>query len=202
MSKRRSASALDSLERFHAKSRASWRAWLERNHQRSPGVWLVTYKKVTGKPRIEYEEAVEELLCFGWVDSKPRKLDEERSMLLCTPRKPKSAWSKPNKARVARLTKAGAMAPRGLEVVREAKKSGRWSALDDVEDLVVPPDLAGALLKHGEAERHFAAFPRSVKRGILEWIMQAKRPETRAKRIAETARLAEKNERANQWPRK
>lgn len=192
-------SKLESLERFEARSRAQWRRWLERNHRTSPGVWLVTFKKGTGTPRVEPAEAVEECLCFGWIDSLPRKLDSERSMLLCTPRKSSSAWSKLNKERVARLTQAGAMSERGLEVVAAAKASGAWTALDEVDALVVPDDLARALSARARALEHFEAFPRSAKRGILDWIRQAKRPETRATRIRETAELAARNERANQW---
>jgi len=192
-------SKLDTLERFHAKTRNAWRAWLRKNHRTSPGVWLVTYKKATGKPRIDYEEAVEELLCFGWVDSLPRALDAERSMLLCTPRKPKARWSRLNRERVAKLEAEGKMAPRGLEVVALAKKSGAWDALNEVESLTVPPDLKAAFKLHPGSESYFDAFPRSVTRAILEWILQAKKPETRAKRVAETAQQAAKNIRANQW---
>ena len=194
-------STLDRLERFHAKSRPGWRAWLEAHHRSSEGVWLVTYKKGTGKPRIDYEEAVEELLCFGWVDSLPRSLDDESSMLLCTPRKAKSAWSKHNKARIERLRTQGKLAPRGLEVVAEAQRSGRWDALDEVEALRIPSDLAERLSAYRGAKDNFESFPPSVRRGILEWIVQAKRPTTRAHRVEETASLAAKNIRANQWPR-
>jgi uncharacterized protein YdeI (YjbR/CyaY-like superfamily) len=179
--------------------RAAWRAWLERHHTRAEGVWLVFYKQSAGKPRVTYEEAVEEALCFGWVDSRPRRLDAERSMLWFAPRKPGSGWSRPNKARVERLTAAGQMAPAGLAKVEAARRDGSWHALDAVEALEVPPDLAAALQAHSEAARHFEAFSRSVKRGILEWIASAKKPETRARRIAETARLAAQNIRANQW---
>jgi uncharacterized protein YdeI (YjbR/CyaY-like superfamily) len=191
--------SLEELERVHPKSRKQWRTWLERNHLKSPGVWLVTYKKETGKPRIDYAEAVEELLCFGWVDSKASKLDDERSMLLCTPRKPKSAWSRPNKERVARLTAEGLMAPRGVELVELAKRTGTWDALNDVEALVEPEDLKARLDTSRAARTNWDAFPRSVKRGILEWILNAKRPETRQKRIEETVSQAAKNLRANQW---
>lgn len=192
-------SKLDSLERFHPKSRKEWRAWLETHHRSSPGVWLVTFKKETGKPRIDYGEAVEELLCFGWIDSKAAKLDDERSMLLCAPRKPASAWSKANKDRIEHLLAAGLMAPRGLELVELAKKSGKWDALNDVEALVLPPDLEKRFARAAQARAYFEAFPRSVKRGILEWISNAKKPETRQKRIEETVTLAAKNVRANQW---
>lgn len=192
-------SKLDSLEKFHPKSREEWRAWLEKHHRTSPGVWLVTFKKETGKPRIDYGEAVEELLCFGWIDSKAAKLDGERSMLLCTPRKPTSAWSKANKDRVEHLLAAGLMAPRGLELVELARKNGKWDALNDVEALVLPQDLEKRFARAARARAYFEAFPRSVKRGILEWISNAKRPETRRKRIEETVTLAAKNVRANQW---
>lgn len=183
----------------HPKTRAAWRAWLKKHHTRAEGVWFISYKKATGKPRVEYEEAVEEALCFGWVDSKGVKLDDERSMLWFAPRKARSNWSKPNKDRVERLTAAGLMTAAGLAKVEAAKNNGRWTALDAVESLEIPADLATALASRDKAAEHFAAFPRSVKRGILEWIANAKKPETRAKRVEETARLAALNKRANQW---
>ena len=183
----------------HPKTRAEWRAWLSKHHQREDGVWLVTYKKSTGKPRIDYDEAVEEALCFGWVDSKPAKLDDERSMLYFAPRKPGTGWSKANKRRVEKLIAAGLMMPAGLAKVEAAKRDGSWWRLDCVEALEIPQDLAQALMDYPNAKRHFEAFPRSIKRGIMEWISNAKKSETRAKRIAETARLADQNVRANQW---
>jgi uncharacterized protein YdeI (YjbR/CyaY-like superfamily) len=181
------------------RDRAAWRAWLAANHGRPDGVWLVTWKKASGKPRIEYGEAVEEALCFGWIDSKPRALDSLRTMLWFAPRKPRTGWSAPNKKRIATLIAAGLMAPAGMAKVAAAKRDGSWTALDAVEALEIPTDLAAALARSGDAAGLFAAFPRSVKRGILEWIANARRPETRARRIAGTARLAERNERANQW---
>ncbi len=184
---------------IHPKSRAAWRRWLEQNHTRAEGVWLISYKKAAGKPRFEYDEAVEEALCFGWVDSKPNKLDDERSMLWFAPRKPGTGWSRPNKQRVERLIEAGLMAPAGLAKVEAAKRDGSWNALDAVEALEVPPDLEQALAARPGARSYFDAFPRSVKRGILEWIANARKPETRAKRVEETARLAAQNKRANQW---
>ncbi len=189
----------DILDTVHPKTRAAWRDWLKSHHTQTNGVWLISYKKVTGKARFDYDEAVEEALCFGWVDSKPRKLDDERSMLYFAPRKSGTGWSKPNKIRVEKLIAAGQMSPAGLAKIEAAKKDGSWSALDAVEALEVPPDLAQVLAAHEYAQMHWEAFPRSVKRGILEWIVQAKRDETRAKRIAETARLAANNVRANQW---
>jgi uncharacterized protein YdeI (YjbR/CyaY-like superfamily) len=183
----------------HPLTRTEWRAWLEQNHTRKEGVWLVTYKKATGKPRVEYGESVEEALCFGWVDSKGNKLDEERSLLWFAPRKNGSNWSASNKERVERLIAAGLMAPAGLARIEAAKADGSWNALDAVEALEIPPDLQAVLGSYSAARQNFEAFPRSVKRAILEWISNAKRPETRAKRIEETARLAQEDIRANQW---
>lgn len=183
----------------HPKSRAAWRQWLEENHTQTEGVWLVSYKKATGKPRVEDQESVEEAICFGWIDSKVNKLDDERSMLWFAPRKPKTGWSKPNKERVARVLAAGLLHPAGLAKVEQAKADGSWNSLDGVEALEVPTDLRDALASYPNAAAYFEAFPRSVKRGILEWILVAKKPETRANRINETARLANENIRADQW---
>lgn len=183
----------------HPLTRAAWRAWLQENYTRREGIWLISYKKGTGKPRFDYAEAVEEALCFGWIDSKANKLDEERSLLWFAPRKAGTGWSKINKERVSKLLAAGLMAPPGLAKIEVAQQDGSWNALDGVEALEMPPDLAQALADNPPAAEHFAAFPRSVKRGILEWIGNAKRPETRAKRVTETAILAAENKRANQW---
>lgn len=195
------AGKLDALERVELESREALRAWLEEHHERSPGIWLVTFRPGSGRGRILYDEVVEELLCFGWVDSLPRKLDEARTMLLCTPRKPTSAWSKPNKDRVARLEAQGLMRPRGQAVVEAARARGTWAALDDVEALIEPPELRAALDATPAAREAWDTFPRSAKRGILEWIVQAKTRETRARRIDETVRRAAVGERANQWRR-
>jgi uncharacterized protein YdeI (YjbR/CyaY-like superfamily) len=184
---------------IHPKSRADWRKWLEENHTRAEGVWLISYKKTSGRQSFDYEESVEEALCFGWIDSKGNKLDDERTMLWFSPRKSGSKWAKPNKERVAKLMKAGLMAPTGLAKVEAAKKDGTWNALDGVEALEIPTDLAEAFSKNKTAKEYFEGFPRSVKRAILEWILNAKKPETRAKRIEETVTLAEKNIRVNQW---
>ena len=183
----------------HPKSRAAWRKWLARNHTRAEGVWLISDKKATGKPRVEYDEAVEEALCFGWIDSKANKLDVDRSMQWFAPRQARTGWSRINKARVEKLIADGLMAPAGLAKIEAAQQDGSWTALDAVEDLIIPPDLAQAFASNHQAQRHFEAFPRSVKRGILEWIANAKRTETRAKRVEETVRLATDNIRANQW---
>ncbi len=184
---------------FQPKSRADWRKWLTRHHARNDGVWVVTFRKGAGETIVGYDDLVEEALCFGWIDSRPRKLDERRTMLWFSPRKPTSAWSRPNKERVARLIAAGLMRPAGQAKIDAAKRDGLWTKLDAVENLEVPDDLAQALASRPPAAENFAAFPRSAKRGILEWIAQAKQPATRMKRIDETARLAQVNQRANQW---
>lgn len=185
--------------RVQIESRAEWRAWLAANHESAESIWLVTFKKGSGRPYVPYDDVVEEAICFGWVDSLPRKLDEERTMLLLSPRKPGSAWSKANKERAERMNAAGKMKPAGLTKIEQSKEDGSWTFLDDVEALVVPEDLSAALEGHENAGENFAAFPPSSKRGILEWIKQAKKPETRGKRIRETAELASRNVRANHY---
>ena len=192
--------AAEDYPRVEVGSRDELRAWLAGAHASSRGAWVVTWKKhVTGK-HVEAATVAEEALCFGWVDSLPRALDDDRSMLLVTPRKAKSAWSAVNKQRVERLVAAGLMTPAGLAVVEAAKRSGTWAALDAVEALTLPPDLIATFDDAPAVARaHFDTFPRSVKRAILEWIQSAKKPETRKKRIEETVALAEKNVRANQW---
>jgi uncharacterized protein YdeI (YjbR/CyaY-like superfamily) len=177
------------------------REWLASNHHRSDGIWLVTYKKAASKVHVSYEDVVREALCFGWIDSQGKLLDATRSQLLLTPRKPKSKWSGANKARVAELSAAGLLRPAGLAMVELAKQSGTWTALDSVEALVEPAELQAALNADPDARGYWDGFPRSTRRAILEWIGSAKRPDTIQKRIAETARLAATNIRANQWPR-
>jgi uncharacterized protein YdeI (YjbR/CyaY-like superfamily) len=193
--------ALDDYERVHAENRAEWRCWLGANHARAPGAWLVSWKTATGKPRVGYAESVEEALCFGWIDSLSRTVDEERTQQLFTPRRPGSRWSRSNKERVERLQADGLIEPAGLAAIETAKAGGAWTALDDVENLVVPDDLAAAFAARADAAAHWESFPPSVRSAILLWILDAKRPETRAKRIAETASEAAAGRRPGQWGR-
>jgi uncharacterized protein YdeI (YjbR/CyaY-like superfamily) len=190
---------VDDREQVHPETVEQWRAWLADNHDRPNGVWLVSWKRHIGKPKVEYEDAVVEALCYGWVDSTAGTLDADRSLLWFSPRRPRSAWSRPNKERVARLEAEGRMMPAGARQVELAKANGNWSLLDDVENLVVPDDLAQAFAAHPGAAEHWDAFPPSVRRAILQWIVQARRPATRAARILRTAEQAAVNERANQW---
>jgi uncharacterized protein YdeI (YjbR/CyaY-like superfamily) len=199
MAKRRPAAAPIPANAVHPLSLEEWRAWLLAHHTQTNGIWLVTNKKETGLPRIEYDEAVAEALCYGWVDSKPNTLDDTRSLLWFAPRKPGTGWSRPNKERIARMQAAGRMHPAGQAKVDAAIADGTWTKLDAVENLEIPADLQVAFVEHPPTAQHFEAFPRSVKRGILEWILNAKRPETRRERIQTTTEKAAVNERANQW---
>jgi len=184
------AKGVAAFEMVTARSRAEWRAWLAANHTTSPGVWLVIHKKNNPEPSVSYVEAVEEALCFGWIDSKMNPLDETRFRQVFTPRKPTSVWSKSNKERVARLIEQGLMTPAGLAVIEVAKQNGTWTAYDAIDALEIPEDFGLALTANPAAQEHWDGFAASVKRGILYFIQTAKRPETRAKRIARTVELA------------
>ncbi|MFC5929876.1 hypothetical protein D6T64_12360 [Cryobacterium melibiosiphilum] len=189
----------EEAERVHPEDRAAWRAWLLENHEVAASVWLVTWRKAAGKPMLSYDDAVAEALAFGWVDSKGGKIDENRTMLYFARRKRGSAWSAPNKLRIERMRAAGLMMPAGEAVIAAAVADGSWTLLDDVEKLIVPPDLAAAFEDFPGSRARWDGFPRSARRGILEWIVQAKTPATRAKRVLETATRAAAGERANQW---
>lgn len=188
-----STAADDGLERVYASDRAEWRAWLAGHAATAKGVWLVYAKQGSGKPRVAYSDAVEEALCFGWIDSRPNALDADTYMQMFSPRKPRSPWSKLNKQRVERLIDEGRMAPAGLAVVEAAKRDGSWSAYDAIEELRIPPDLEQALAANETARVNFEAFGASSKKQILWWIESAKRPETRAKRIGQIVASAEHN---------
>lgn len=185
--------------RFTAETREDWRGWLDEHHASAPGVWLVTYKKDSGGPYLDYDATVEEALCFGWIDSRPNKLDDKRSMRLFTSRKAGSPWSRLNKERVARLESEGRMTDAGRRQIAQAKEDGSWTIYDSVEQLEEPEDLALALDADGAARTHFDSFPDSSKKIILWWIKSAKRATTREKRVRETVRLAAENVRANHY---
>lgn len=181
---------------FYAPDAAAWRRWLEANHQGQQGVWLIIYKKESGVPSVYYPEAVDEALCFGWVDSLGNKRDEQSYFQYFSPRKPKSNWSGVNKAKIERLLAAGKMTPAGLEMVELAKRTGTWTALEDVENCVVPVDLEAALALQPQAFAYWQAFPPSAKRGILQWLAAAKQAATRERRITEIVDKAAQNRRA------
>jgi uncharacterized protein YdeI (YjbR/CyaY-like superfamily) len=173
------------------------RAWLKKNYTRTESVWLVKRKKDFAETFISYDEIVDELICFGWVDSLPRKLDDQRTMLRISPRNPKSNWSGVNKKRVERLSKAGKMEASGLKMIEIAKTNGTWDFLNDVEQLIIPPDLEAAFKTNDKARYYYNRFPDSSKRGILEGIKNAKQASTRKKRIRETIVKAAENIKAN-----
>jgi len=194
----RKPNALDSLEQVYVPDRAAWRRWLAKQHGRSPGIWLVFDKKSSRADRLAYGDAVEEALCFGWIDSLVRRLDDARYVQLFTPRKPKSTWSRSNKVRVERLLAQGLMAAAGLASIELAKANGSWERLDAVEAFVMPDDLATALAAVPGAAEKFAAFAPSARKAYLHWISQAVRPETRARRIQEVAGHAAAGRRTRQ----
>ena len=179
------------------KDRKAWRAWLLKNHVKEVKAWLVIPHKGSRATDLDYNSAVEEALCFGWVDSTANKYDPRNSVQYFAPRKPGSQWSITNHARVERLTEEGLMTPAGQAVIDLAKRNGTWEVLVAAQNTVVPDDLQRALNKRRTALKHFTAFPPSSRRMILEWIASAKRKETRKKRIEETVKLAAKNVRAN-----
>jgi uncharacterized protein YdeI (YjbR/CyaY-like superfamily) len=178
------------VETFYAPGRREWRQWLEENHDSRQSIWLIYYKKNSDKPRVAYSDAVDEALCFGWIDSTSRPLDDEKYMQYFTRRKPKSIWSRINKEKVERLIGAGLMTEAGFAAVETAKQNGSWTILDDAEALIVSADLAASLQKNPKADAYFSSLSRTDKRNMLQWLALAKRPETRQKRINEIADLA------------
>jgi uncharacterized protein YdeI (YjbR/CyaY-like superfamily) len=196
--------AISDYKTTHPKNRQQWRHWLEKNHQKSPGIWMIYYKTATGKRNFTYAEAVEEALCFGWIDSQPRKLDQNRAMLKFTPRKPKSIWSQLNKIRVRQLIKMGLMTDHGLVKITKAKKDRSWDALNSsnfhADNKTIPEDLSKAFRKNliGKKEsknavENFNNFPTGYRRRFLFWIESAKTNETRSARIKQTVLMAAAN---------
>lgn len=171
-------------EELHVTNLADLEDWLEHHHDQKESVWLVYYKPTNPKGDVTYSKLVDSLLCFGWVDSMTRKVDDDRTSIRISPRNPKSNWSRVNKQKIATLQKAGRMRPSGKALVALAKKTGTWDALNDVENLVIPPELGKALRKAKLTEA-WHAKSRTWKRGWLEKLLNAKKPETRLKRIDE-----------------
>lgn len=191
------ARAVDRAERVVIRDRAQWRAWLAANHTRPDSIWLVYDKAAAGAPRaLTYDDIVEELLCFGWIDSLTRSLSATQAMIYISPRKPRGTWSALNKRRIELLEARGLMTPAGRAVIEAAKADGSWDALVAAESLEVPPDLAKALRAARGARSNFDAFPPGARKIMLWWICSAKRDQTRAGRVAQVASAAAKNRRA------
>ena len=182
-----------------AKTRKEWRKWLEKNHRSEKSVWLIIYHKDGPVKTVNYDEAVEEAICFGWIDSIAHKRDKDSKYQFFAQRKPRSNWSKKNRERAEKMMREGLMTPSGQQLVDLARKTGTWEALVNVQHAVIPDDLQEMLNKNKKALKNFSEFPPSSKRIILEWILNAKKTETRKKRIEETVRLAEKNIKANHY---
>lgn len=180
-------------EELYFKNDIEWRTWLEKNHDKSSGVHLIFYKVSSDKESMRWEEAVKVALCFGWIDSTVKKLDDERRRQYFCPRKPKSVWSKVNKTYLVELTAEGKMHESGTQKMIDAIKDGSWTALDDVENLVIPKELQTAFDKHPKAFENYQNFSPSYRKSYLYWLNQAKREATREKRIAEIIRLCAEN---------
>ena len=185
----------DDAERFEPASAEEWSAWLAAHHADTAGVWLVSARRAVDQA-VDYETAICEALRFGWVDSTQRPVDERRSMMWWAPRRRGSVWTRRNKDRVARLEAEGRMEAAGTEAVAAAKSSGMWTLMDDVEDLVVPSDLADAFAARPGSREAWETFPPSARKQMLAWIVLAKKPETRAARVTETASRAARGERS------
>jgi uncharacterized protein YdeI (YjbR/CyaY-like superfamily) len=182
---------------FYASTNEEWRNWLEQNGASETAVCLILYHRKSKTPCIDYKESIEHALCFGWIDSKANKRDEESSYLQFTPRKSKSNWSNVNKERVARMTAQGLMRAAGQATVDLAKANGSWDMLADAQNTVIPWDLQKMFDKNIQAFENFQRFSPSSRRMILEWITKAKKEETRENRIIQTVALAARNIKAN-----
>lgn len=181
------------VDTFYPANKKEWRQWLQKNHSDKQSIWVVMYKKDSGIPTITWSDAVDEAICFGWIDSTKRPIDHEKSIQYFSKRKPTSTWSKINKAKVERLISEGLMTQTGLDSIETAKQNGSWNMLDDVEDLVIPQDLEKAFKKHKLLEAYYMNLSRSAKKMTLHRLAMAKLSETREKRINEMIELAQKN---------
>ncbi len=180
---------MQEVERFYPKNQTEWRQWLQENHLSKQSVWLIFYKKKSAQPTITWSESVDQALCFGWIDSVKKKLDEERSIQFFSKRKPKSTWSKINKAKVDKLIIDGMMTQAGRDSIEIAKRNGSWTILDDVEDLIIPNDLEAEFAKNPDTKDCFLSLSKSVRKMMLYQIISAKQQATRQKRISEIVEL-------------
>lgn len=187
------------VQTYYPRSKQHWRRWLQRNHIRKDAVWVIFYKKKTNKPSIVWSDAVDEALCFGWIDSVIKTLDHERSIQFFSKRKPTSTWSKINKEKVKKLIETGKMTSAGMNCIEKAQKNGSWNLLDQVEELIIPQDLEEAFIENKGSKNYFLSLNKTTKKGILQWITLARQPQTRQKRILEIAKLAAQHEKPKQF---
>lgn len=181
---------MQEIKTFCPTSRQEWRLWLIENHSSKQAVWLVQYKKKSNMPTLSWSEAVDEALCFGWIDSTRKTIDEEKFIQFFSKRKPNSVWSKINKEKVQRLIDERLMTPAGYESIERAKQNGSWAILDDVEELIIPNDLEKEFKTKLGSKDFFLSLSKSVRKSILQWLTLAKQQETRQKRMSEIAELA------------
>jgi uncharacterized protein YdeI (YjbR/CyaY-like superfamily) len=178
------------MRQLYLKTRSAWRKWLVLNHDKLAGVWLVFYKKHTGRPTLDYEAAVEEALCFGWIDSIIKKLDDQRYVRKMTPRKAQSQWSQLNRRRAEKLIREKRMCAPGLAKIKAAKASGQWDSLDQVQiSLDLPEELAQALAQQPRAQAFFGQLAPSYRKQFIGWIAVAKQQSTRDRRVKESMTL-------------
>jgi uncharacterized protein YdeI (YjbR/CyaY-like superfamily) len=189
----------DNIETFYPTCQKDWREWLEQNHNSKQSIWLVCYKKQANKPTIAWSNAVDEALCFGWIDSTRKSIGNDTFIQFFTKRKPNSVWSKINKAKIERLIDDGLMHSAGYDCIEKAKINGSWSILDNVEELLIPEDLEKEFETKPGSKDFFLSLSKSVKKAILQWLVLAKRPETRQNRINEIAELAAQKRKPKQF---
>ncbi|MEO8535806.1 MAG: YdeI/OmpD-associated family protein [Flavobacterium sp.] len=190
---------MQDIETFYPTSKQDWREWLKENHTLKQSIWLVCYKKQANVPTITWSDAVDEALCFGWIDSTRKSIDSDKFIQFFTRRKPTSAWSKINKEKIERLIREGLMFEAGLESIKKAKENGFWTILDTVEALFIPEDLEMAFEANPGSKDYFLSLSKSAKKIILHWVVIAKRPETRQNRINEIAVLGAENLKPKQF---
>jgi uncharacterized protein YdeI (YjbR/CyaY-like superfamily) len=189
----------ENIKTFYPKTNEALRNWLEKNHIAEDSIWIIYYKKISNQPTVKYSEAVDIALCYGWIDSRQKPIDDEKYMQFFCKRKPKSVWSKVNKTKVERLIAEGKMTKAGFESIEIAKQNGSWTILDNAENLVIPKELENEFKKYKNAKANFLNFSRSDKRNILQWLTLAKRAETIQKRLEEIASLAEQGFKPKQF---
>jgi uncharacterized protein YdeI (YjbR/CyaY-like superfamily) len=182
--------AITSEDTFFAEDRSAWRAWLAAHHDDRTQVWLLLRKKHVREPGVGYDEAVEEALCYGWIDGRANRWDERLFAVRFSPRKPGSVWSESNVIRVERLIADGRMTPAGMALVEEAQRRGTWDQAVSRRFDVTPPDLEAALAGVPAAAARWESWPSSPRRQYVYWVLDAKLPETRARRIADVVRRA------------
>jgi len=179
----------DNVEIIYVETRLEWRQWLKKNHRSKQSIWLVCNTKKSDLPSIPWNELVDEALCFGWIDSTRKSIDETRFKQLYNKRKPNGTWSKINKEKIQQLIANGQMTAAGLEAIEVAKQNGSWTILDAVEELIIAEDLEQAFHKHTGSKDYFLSLSKSIKKQILYWVISTKKPETRQKRVDEIAEL-------------